>query len=166
MRRRTLLLLCAAAVIGWVGGPAWAGVSLQVSPVQGGASLEVDFGTARSLGADGEEESDTVIRQVKLKISSDSSRSYRVLQRMNGPWAGPDGKEIPVGTVQLSVSESGTGGTNRFPTPSTISLGEQEIFLSSPSGAAEDLLLTYTVKIPVGQRAGSYRTTVSYQVVG
>ncbi len=154
----------AGALAVFPAGPVWAEVTLQVTPVQGGASLEVDFGTARSLGAEGEEESDTVIRQVRLNVTSNSGRPYQVFQRVNGPWTGPDGKEVPMSAVRFFISET-RGGTNRFPSSAPLDLGEQEIFLSDPSGPADELLLTYTVKLPVGQRAGSYRTTVSYRVV-
>lgn len=153
----------AAALIG--SGTARAEVTLQVTSVQGGASLEVDFGTARGLGPEGEPGTEPMVRQTKLTVSSNSGRSYRVFQRVNGPWAGPDGVEIPLGAVRFSISETRTGGSNRFPGPSPLSLGEQEIFLSDASGSAEDLVITYVVQLPPGQRAGIYRTTVSYQAV-
>ena len=162
MKRRAFLAL---ALWLW-SAPAWAEVALQVTPVQGGASLEVDFGTARSLGSEGEEESDTVIRQVRLTIRSDSSRPYQVFQRVNGPWIGPDGKEIPMSAVQFFLSETRSNGSNQFPGSTPLAVGDQEIFLSDSSGTAEEFLVTYIVKLPPGQRAGSYRTTVSYRVVG
>jgi len=167
MNRFPVRVFAAAAV--WLAGwaaPACAEVTLTVTPVQGGASLEVDFGTARSLGPEGEAESDTVIRQVKLNVSSNSARPYQVFQRVNGPWLSPDGKEIPMSAVQFSISETRTNGANRFPSPAPMSLGEQEIFLSDPAGTAEELLITYKVKVPKGQLAGSYDTKVSYRMVG
>ena len=158
------------AALALIAVPAWAGlasaeVTLQVTSVQGGASLEVDFGTARSLGPEGEPETEGAVRQARLSVSSDSGRPYRVLQRVNGPWIGPDGVEIPLSAVRFSISETQTAGSNRFPGPSPLSLGEQEIFLSDASGSAENLVITYLVNLPPGQRAGSYRTTLSYQVV-
>ena len=144
--------------------PVWAEVTLQVKPLQGDASLEVDFGTARSLGSKGEEETDAVNRQVKLTISSDSSGPYQLFQRVNGPWTGPDGKEIPMSAVEFFVSDTPANSSNRFPGSAPLSLGEQEILLV-PDGSASTPLITYTLKLPKGQRAGSYRTTLSYRVV-
>ena len=67
--------------------------------------------------------------------------------------------------IRFSLSETRTAGLNRFPNPVTLSTGEQELFLSDSSGSDEELLVTYAVQLPVGQRAGSYRTTVSYRAV-
>lgn len=164
MKRKPLLAGFLAALL-LPPAAAWAEVTLRVTPVQGGAALEVDFGTARSLGPEGEPETEAVIRQVKLTVSSDSGRPYQVFQRVNGSWIGPDGKEIPLEAIRFSLSETRTSGSNRFPGPTPLSLGEQEIFLSDSSGSPDELLLTYAVKLPVGQRAGAYRTTVSYRVV-
>ena len=157
------------AAVGVAAGLLWSGralaeVTLQVTPAQGGASLEVDFGTVRSLGPDGELETDEVVRQVRLEISSDGGAPYRVYQRVNGPWTGPAGEEIPLSAIRFLLSET-QGGSNRFPNPAPISLGDQEIFVSDPSGSAETLVITYRLQLPPAQRSGSYRTTVSYQVV-
>ena len=151
-------------IFGMAAAPAGAEVTLQVTSVQGVASLEVDFGTARSVGPEAELGAEGLVRQVRLSISSDSGRPYRVVQRVNGPWSGPDGQEIPLSAVRFSLSETGTGGSNRFPGPAPLSLGEQEIFLSDSSGSPEELVITYAVQMPAGQRAGPYRTTVSYHV--
>lgn len=158
-------VLWALAALALTGSPVRAEVALQVTPLQGGASLEVDFGTVRSLGPEGEEESDTAVRQVRLNVRSDSGRPYQVFQRANGPWIGPDGREIPMSAVEFFLSETPSGGSNRFPSSTRLAVGEQEIFLSDSAGTAEELLITYTVKLPVGQQAGSYRATVSYRVV-
>lgn len=159
------LLWAGAAIVALMApDPVRAEVTLQVTSVQGGASLEVDFGTARSLGSEGELGPEPVIRQVRLSVSSDSGRPYRVFQRVNGPWSGSNGMEIPFSAIRFSISETQTGGSNRFPGPAPLSLGEQEIFLSDASGSPENLVVTYLAQMPPGQRAGIYRTTVSYQV--
>lgn len=157
--------LVAALLIAAFPGTAPAEVTLNVTSVQGGASLEVDFGTVRPLSPDGQWERETMIRQVRLAITSDSGRPYRVLQRVNGPWTGPGGKEIPMDAIRFSMAETRTGGSNRFPGPAPLSMGDHEIFLSDPAGSSDELILTYIVELPPGQRAGSYRTTISYQVV-
>ena len=161
---RKLLWAAAAAALLTVPAPAGAEVTLQVTSVQGVSSSEVDFGTARSVGPAAELGVEGLVRQVRLSISSDSGRPYRVVQRVNGPWSGPGGAEIPLSAVRFSISETQTGGTNRFPGPTPLSPGEQEIFLSNASGSSEQLVITYAVQMPAGQRAGPYRTTVSYHV--
>ena len=155
----------ASAVILTGSVAARAEVTLQVTSVQGGAALEVDFGTAQSLGSEGEPAAEPVVRQTRLSVSSNSGRPYRIFQRVNGPWTGPGAVEIPLSAIRFSVTETQTGGSNRFPTPSPLSFGEQEIFLSDSTGSAENLVITYVMQLPPGQRAGSYRATVSYQVV-
>lgn len=160
-----LFAAAVVAVLAYWAVPVWADVTLTVTPAQGGASLEVDFGTARSLGPSGELETDEVVRQVRLDVSSDSGRPYRVYQRVNGPWTGPAGEEIPPSAIRFLISDVRTG-INRFPSASPLAVGEQELFVSDQSGSAESLVITYVVKLPPGQRAGNYRTTVSYRVVG
>ena len=144
---------------------AQAAVTLQVSPVQGGADLDIDFGTTRSLGPQGELESDTVVRRVKLTITSDSSKPYLVFQRINSAWNNATGKEFPGDSVRFFVTASQAGGAVRFPNPTALSVGEEEIFLSDSTGSDQELLVTYTVKVPVGQEMGHYRTTLTFRVV-
>ena len=164
MSRKAFLAVMVLAVFFRQVTLAGADVTLQVTPSQG-SNLEMDFGTARSLGPDGELESDDVVRQVRLDVSSDSGRTYRVFQQVNGPWTGPAGEEIPLSSIHFLIAEI-RSGFNRFPGLAPLSLGEQEIFVSDQSGSPETLLITYQVKLPPGQRAGSYRTNVSYRVVG
>lgn len=139
-------------------------VTLQVEPVDSRQIQDLDFGDAQSLGPQGESESGTVVRRVKLSISSSSSGRYQVLQRINSSWANLANKEFPIDSVLFSVSESPSKGDVRFPNPSPLTFADQEIYLSDSSGSDTELLITYTVRVPVGQQSGRYRTTVSYQV--
>ncbi len=113
----------------------------------------------------GEPQSDSVVRQVQLRITSDSSAPYQVFQRINGPWRNLAGTELPVENIRFVVSGSTTGGQIRHPTPTRLVVGEQELFLSNSSGGDETLLITYTVQVPLGQKTGQYRTTLTYRVV-
>lgn len=164
MIRRLAVLGLAAGLWLWAPGSAGADVTLQVTSLQG--SRDIDFGNARSLGSEGELESDVVIRQVRITITSTSSNRYQVFQRINEPWRALSGEDLPMENVQFFISEAAAGGTVRFPNPTPMSVGEQEIFLSSDNpGSSEEFLITYTIQVPPGQQTGDYRTTLSFRVV-
>ena len=164
MSRRAVALCAAAGICLAAPGAARAEVTLQVTSLQG--SRDVDFGNTRSLGPEGEMESDTVIRQVRVTITSTSTSRYQVFQRINEPWRNLAGEELPMENVQFFISDASAGSTVRFPNPTPMSAGEQEIFLSAENPAdSEEFLVTYTLRVPPGQQAGDYRTTMSFRVV-
>lgn len=144
---------------------AHAQVTLQVTPVEGAESRDVDFGTVRSLGPHGESDSETVVRRVRLIIDSQSTGRYQVFQRMNAPWGNLAGEEFPLEPVRFFVSESPARGDVRTPNPVSLAVGDREIYLSDASGSDTELVITYTVQVPQGQQAGRYQTSVSYRVV-
>jgi len=138
-------------------------VTLQVRPVRGG--IDLDFGNAGSLGSQGESESDIVIRQLRVSITSTSGARYQVFQRLNGPWVNEQREAFPLEAVRFFISETTTDGIVRFPNPTPMNEWEEEIFLSNAAGEDEDFLMTYTVQVPVGQRAGRYRANLTFRVV-
>lgn len=144
-----------------VSSPAQAELTLQVTPLQDGR--DVDFGQARSLGPQGEPESDTVVRQVRLTITSTTGQPYQVFQRINEPWRNVAGQELPLESVLFYISEATPPGLNRFPNPEPMGVGEREIFISD--GESGQLRLVYTIQVPPGQQTGDYRTTLSFRVV-
>lgn len=147
--------LAFAAWLGfWAPGPACAAVTLTVTPQQG--VRDIDFGDARSLP-----EPETVTRQVRVKVTSTTSNVYKLFMRVNGPLANLAGKEFHIEEdVQFFVSEASAGATVRHPNPTPMG-PEQELILSNQS---EDLLVTFIVRVPAGQEAGGYRTTLSFRV--
>lgn len=164
--RRIFVIGLAAAGIALIPGPrAWASVTLQVIPVEGGNQFDLDFGTARSLGLNGEPEADVVVRQLRIIVTSTSSAQYQIFQGVDGSWVNLEEEPLILGAVRFFISGVKTDGIVRFPNPAPLSLGEQEIFLSNASGGSEEFLVTYTVRVPVGQRAGRYRTRLTFRVV-
>ncbi len=157
-------ILAAGLVLSWAAG-AWADVTLTVTPIDGTSSVDVDFGTVRSLGREGRPEGDVVFRQVRLTITSTGSQRYQVMQTVNAPWRNLGGDIFPIEAVESYVSDTQTDGIIRIPNPAPLKIGEREIFVSNANGDSEEFLITYTTKVPVGQLAGRYRTTVTYRVV-
>lgn len=166
MRAPNALLACSIAFAGTIAAPAYAGVALQVSIVDGQKSNTVDFGNVPSLTAGSEAGANTVVvRRVRLTISSSSLGRYQILQQPNGPWTNPMGEEFPFESVLFNVTETAPKGDVRVPNPTPMRSGEQDLYLSSASGEDTELLITYTAQAPEGQKAGRYRTSVSYRVV-
>lgn len=154
----------AAALALYAAGPAGAAVTLKVTSLQGGQ--DIDFGNVRSLGPEGQLESDTVVRQVRLTITSTSGKPYQVFQEVHEPWRNLSGEELPLENVQFFITGSSTGATVRFPNPAPMVLGEQEIFLSDGTGSSDEFVITYTIQVPPGKvQAGEYRTNFSFRVV-
>ncbi len=144
-------------------GPAGAAVTLSITSLQGGR--DIDFGNARSLGPEGQLESDTVVRQVRVTITSTAGKPYQIFQEVHEPWRNLAGEELPLENAQFFISGSSTGATVRFPNPAPVVLGEQEIFLSDGTGSSDQFVITYTIRVPPGQQAGDYRTNLSFRVV-
>lgn len=169
MRRLPALCWPAAlafAVLATAGRPAFAGVTLQVTAMEGSISgRDLDFGTVRSLAAGGQSQTRTVVRRVRLTITTTSSGPYRVFQEINGPWRSLSGVSFPLERVLLSVTESAPKGEVQVPRPAPVRPGRQELYRSSNSGQDTELVLTYTVQVPEGQQAGGYRAPVTYRVV-
>ncbi|PIQ82146.1 MAG: hypothetical protein COV76_05255 [Candidatus Omnitrophica bacterium CG11_big_fil_rev_8_21_14_0_20_64_10] len=164
MRRLRIGAWGLAVVLGiGLAGPAAAAVTLRVAPVEGGRDM--DFGLARSLNPQGEPTGDRVTRQVRLTITSSDPGRYQVFQSAGGRWTDLQGEEFPLDAVKFFVAEANGRGIVRFPNPTPLTLGEREIFLSEPSGGDRELLVTYTVQVPAGQRAGRYRMNMTYRVV-
>ena len=162
--KRGVIWLGLAAWLGMIALPSARGeVTLQVTPIEGGRDL--DFGSARSLGSHGEPEADTVIRRVRLTITPTSSGRYQIFQRVSEPWTNPAGRELPLQAVRFFISSTRTNGLVRFPSPTPLTLGEEEIFLSNESGGNEEILITYTIQVPPGQETGRYRTNLTFRVV-
>jgi len=162
---RKFLRYAAAAAILWAGVPslAQAELTLQVTPVQD--VRDVDFGQARSLGPQGEPEGSTVVRQVRLIVTSTSGRPYQIFQRVNEPWRSVAGEALPLESIRFYAARASTGGSIQVPNPTPLAVGEQELFLSDVAGSSDELLVTYAIQVPPGQRAGDYRTTMTYRVV-
>ena len=154
--------LAAGLALG-LAGPAGAAVTLSVTSLPGGQ--DIDFGNARSLGPEGQLESDTVVRQVRVTITSTSGKPYQLFQEVHQPWTNLTGEELPLDNVQFFISDSSTSATVRFPNPAPLVLGQQEIFLSDGKGSSDELVITYTARVPPGQQMGDYRANLSFQVV-
>ncbi len=161
MTRRATAFGLAACLWLWAPGFAGADVTLTVTPLRGGR--DIDFGNARSMGPEGEPAPamDT-LQQVQVAVNSTTTNRYQVFIRINDRWRNLAGEELPMENVQFFISDAGAGATVRFPNPTAMALGEQEILQSDQS---EAFLITFIVRVPHGQQAGDYRTTLSFRVV-
>ncbi len=138
-------------------------IAIDVQPLQGGR--DVSFGEAQSLGFGGEAQSDYVVREVEIVIDNDSGKIYRVYQSLFGPWQNEEGEDFPVEEVDFYIISSNGTGTVRFPSTVSLQEGEVEIFISDDQGSDERLIITYTVRVPVGQKSGYYRSNLTFRVV-
>lgn len=138
-------------------------VTLETRPIRGG--FDLDFGTASSLGPNGEPESDTIVQEVRVTITNPAGGRYQVFQSFLGPMLNERGEAMPFEAVDFFITNARTAGIVRFPNPTPIRIGEEEIFLSNEQGSNEEFIIRYTIHVPVGQRAGRYRTNVTFRVV-
>ena len=143
-------------------GFAQEGGRLEVSTVEGGSTL--DFGNLRSLEADGSPVAEAASRQVRLAVRAAAGSAYRITQVVNSEPRNQEGTACPLEAIRYSVTVEKGFGTLRASSPTPLSVGEQEIFISGETGEEAELLVTYDFMVPPVQKAGRYNATITYRV--
>ncbi len=140
-------------------------ITLTVAFVGGGNSL--DFGRLRNLRDDGTPATESATRQVRLAITPvvGNARPYVVTQVLTSELTQETGVSAnPEGILYRVEQESGTAGEIRITSETLLSVGEQEIFRSAPTGGASQLLITYDLNATPEQEAGAYNGIMDYRV--
>lgn len=145
---------------------AWAQeeVTLTVTFVGGGSS--VDFGRLRNLAEDGRPLHESSTRQVRLAIqpAGGNTRPYLVTQTLASELTQETGGTASPQVILFRVEQESGSGEIRVPDQTPLSVGEEEIYRSSPSGGNAELLITYDLTASPDQEAGSYNGFLDYRV--
>lgn len=91
---------------------------------------------------------------------------FNIVQSLAGQLESPDGAKLDYGAVNFTVRQVSRGTTN-FSQPTPFSLGQQNIYSSSPSGEADtSFVITYNIADLTNKKAGRYRTNIQYSLDG
>ena len=139
-------------------------ISLTVNFVGGGGSL--DFGRLRNLDENGTTTAESSTRQVRLVIqpTQGNVRPYIVTQILSSEFTQEAGGAAPANSVLFRVEEESGSGEVRVPDQVPLTVGEQEIYRSSPTGGSSQLLITYDLTASPDQQAGTYNGIIDYRV--
>ena len=168
IRHCWIFLLLVPMIAGGMGTPLAGAqsedISLTVSFVGGGSSL--DFGRLRNLDENGTPTTESSTRQVRLVIQPAGGvvRPYIVTQILSSEITQEAGGAAPTNSVLFRVEEESGSGEVRIPNPTPLTVGEQEIYRSSPTGGSSQLLITYDLTASPDQQAGTYNGIVDYRV--
>ena len=161
---RALLGLCLITVCGGPFVQAQDEITLTITFVGGGNSL--DFGRLRNLREDGTPTTESATRQVRLTIqpAQGTSRPYIVTQVVTSELTQETGARANPEGILYRVEEESGGGEIRITNETLLSVGEQEIYRSAPTGGNSQLLVTYDLTATPEQEAGSYNGVIDYRV--
>lgn len=129
-------------------------LSLSVTPYEGGYDMR--FGKVTYAG-------ERINREIKLRITSDIGKQYRVFQVVSDPLRTDAGQEFP----SKNLIVYGIRGTNSFGTLHVeqafpVDLNRQILYTSSTAGASDSFTLVYSLIPPEQVHPGSYRGRISF----
>ncbi len=133
---------------------AHAAFSLSVTPYEGGYDLRFGkaiFGKIR------------IDKEVRVAITSDSNKQYRVIQMLMMPLTNARGTSLP----QNNFLVYGVRGTNKQGTMNIVQetpvfQGRTILYTSNQQGSADSFILAYSLKGPFSVPAGSYQGRITF----
>jgi len=137
--------------------PAWAAFDLVVSPSDGGFDLR--FGRIEAAGF-------KAVKQVTLRVTSDTGDQYRVKQRLIEPLRSGDGVELRTDQFQMyPLVSSNTRGSLLTFAETPVSSFDNVIYTSSATGEGDSFQVVYTFSPGQRQVPGSYRGRIAFVLV-
>jgi hypothetical protein len=129
-------------------------LSLSITPFEGG--YDIRFGKISYTG-------ERINREIKLRVTSDIGKQYRVIQVVSDPLRTDAVEEFPFKNLVVY----GLRGTNSFGTLHVeqafpVNLNRQVLYTSSTSGASDSFTLVYSLIPPEQVHPGSYRGRISF----
>ncbi len=116
----------------------------------------IHFGTFRS----GDENQ---ARKVLITVHSNLGAPYQVTQILSKKLTNEEGATLSNDHFVYSGAEAQTGTLSTM-TPASVQEGEHVVFTSETKGTPEKFVLNYSLTIPKGSKAGSYRSELRYSV--
>lgn len=137
-------------------GVAQAELSIALTPYDGGYDLR--FGKVSYTA-------ERINREVRVRVTSDIAKQYRVIQVLTDPLRTDDGQEFPFKNFVVY----GLRGTNSFGTLHVeqafpVNLNRQILYTSNTGGASDSFTLVYSLIPPEQVHPGSYRGRISFVI--
>ncbi len=150
----SVIFLAIFSILTLTGNVAFAAFSLSVTPFEGGQNIRFGNISAQANGV--------VNKEVTLRVTSNISKQYRIIQQVLNPLSTVTGYEVPYTSLRVYAIR----GTNKYGTLSVtneipVSLSRSILYTSNTQGTPDSFQLVYrllTSEVP----AGSYRGRISY----
>ena len=136
--------------------PAQAALDLSIVPIDGGTTIRFSRG---DLTQD-------VVRQVRVRITSDQNVQYQVFQQIANPFTNERGVQLLRPALEASILPgSNTAGTTYLSTYEQVTnMGNQLLFTSSPGGQSDSFTIVYRVNTANLTDSGSFNGRMMYTV--
>lgn len=133
----------------------FAAVSLTVSPADGSSSLKLE---QAFLGLDNK-------KDVRVRVTSTDGKRYQVFARVLEPIVNEKGESLDLQAVSLAtVSNSNTSGTLYLQNENYLSMSEELIYSSAPSGESDSLTISYALNPDAVRSSGNYFGRIVFTV--
>jgi hypothetical protein len=116
----------------------------------------IHFGTFQS-GVEKQE------KKVLITVHSNLGEPYQVSQILSRKLTNDEGATLPLENFQFFGAEAQTGSLAAM-SQMPVKEGENAVFTSDSKGTPEKFILNYTLTVPKGSKAGSYRSDLRYSV--
>ncbi|MEI8350233.1 MAG: hypothetical protein WCI77_08780 [Candidatus Omnitrophota bacterium] len=112
------------------------------------------------------EENSPIEKEVILKIKTNMTKPYSIVQKMAAPLTNNQGDVIPA-ELFTYLGEIGEGQKGEVLCSQwvPVKLGDTVVFNSNANGDASVIRMKYSLKVPIDTKAGDYRAQISYALV-
>lgn len=139
-------------------------ISLEIKPIFDIEVISESTGKLyfRNLNSD----SGLVEKEVVIKITTNLSRPYDVVQTLSAPLVNQSGDTIPLQFFRLKVEKSKDNpGNIIFSQYTPLSVGDMRVFTSNPGGDCSEFKIIYSLEVPRDMVGGDYFTGLNYSLV-
>lgn len=139
-------------------------ISLEIKPIFDIEVISESTGKLyfRNLNPD----SGLVEKEVVIKITTNLSRPYDVVQTLSAPLVNQSGDTIPLQFFRLKVEKSKDNpGNIIFSQYTPLSVGDMRVFTSNPGGDCSEFKIIYSLEVPRDMVGGDYFTGLNYSLV-
>ena len=131
-------------------------LSLSITPYDGGYDLR--FGKVTYAG-------ERINREIRLRITSDIDKQYRVIQVVSDSLRTDDGQAFPLKNFVLyGLRGTNTYGTLHVEQEVPVNLNRQVLYTSNTAGSSDTFTLVYSLIPPEQMQPGSYRGRISFVI--
>jgi hypothetical protein len=135
---------------------------MEVSTVEG--ENAIDFGVLDSVPSESAYGNTADLRQVRLVVPNGIGQTFIISQTLQTEPRNQKGTRCPYNAIEFYVTLVSGNGSVRVVNRTGLQPGEQDLFISDPTGDPVTLLITYNLLMPEYQQAGRYYSTINYKI--
>lgn len=127
--------------------------SFEIKTLSGASSIRLDSSRPDEQACD-----------VLFSIKGGRGSQFRILQSLAGPIESMEGNRLSPDAIYFRISQAEKGmGPNQN---TRLSESQEAVYLSGPTGAEDNFIITYSLADADGQKAGRYRGQIRYMLDG